>query len=191
MKPVLFFLLVPLALASFGFSAMTPQQPSPAPVWRQSQKTDPARGTTYTRLTLVGKFVKSPQGDVSNRPAFVVDCVPGKGSRRGKFENADLLIGAAMKMDYVEPQEIHGTSYYPKIPLRYRIDDAKEEQDKWPPGADKASASVTKDWLKKVLRAHNVQITGEDDRGSEVVMQFDMPDPKPVEEACNVSDGKK
>ena len=191
MKPVLPFLLVPLALASFGFSAIMPQQPSPAPVWRQSQKTNTARGTTYTRLTLVGKFVKSPPMDDSNRPAFVVDCAPGKGSRKGKFVSADLLIGTAMKVDYVEPQEIHGTSYYPKIPLRYRIDDAKEEQGKWSPGADKDSVSIAKDWLKKVLRAHNVQITGEDDRGSEVAMQFDMPDPKPVEEACNVDDGKK
>jgi hypothetical protein len=191
MKPVPLLLLVPLALASFGFSAMTPQQPSSAQVWRQSQKTGSARGTSYARFTLAGKFLKAPQGDVSNRPAFVVDCAPGSGTRKGKFSAANLLIGTPMKIDYVEPQEIHGTSYYPKISVRYRIDDAKEEEEKWSPGTDKTSAAIPKDWLKKILRAHTVEITAEDDRGSQLEMQFDMPNSPPVEDACNVDEPKK
>jgi hypothetical protein len=44
--------------------------------------------------------------------------------------------------------------------------------------------------LKKMLRAHTVEITTEADNGSEIVMQFDIPDSKQVEEACNV-DTKK
>jgi hypothetical protein len=190
MKPVPLLLLVPLAFASFGFSAMTPQQPSSAHVWRQSQNTT-ARGTPYARFTLAGKFLKAPQGDVSNRPAFVLDCAPGSGTRKGKFAAANLLIGTAMKIDYVEPQEIHGTSYYPKISVRYRIDDAKEEAEKWSPGTDKTSATIPKDWLKKILRAHTVEITAEDDRGSQLEMQFDMPNSPPVEGACSVDNPKK
>src|SRR5271157_4514246 len=79
MKPTPLLLLVPLALASFGFSTMAPQQPS---VWRQSQKTDAVGGTAYTRFTLAGKFLKSPQGDVPNRPAFALDCVPTQSSAK-------------------------------------------------------------------------------------------------------------
>jgi hypothetical protein len=191
MKPDPLLLLVPLALASLGFSALPPQQPSSAQVWRQSQKTSSARGTPYTRFTLAGKFLKAPQGDVSNRPAFVVDCAPGGGTRKGKFAAANLLIGTPMKIDYVEPQEIHGTSYYPKISVRYRIDDAKEEEEKWTPGTDKTSATIPKDWLKKILRAHTVEITAEDDRGSQLEMQFDMPNSPPVEDACSVDNPKK
>jgi hypothetical protein len=191
MKPSPLLLLVPLALASIGFSTMAPQQPAQAPVWRQSQKPNAAHGTTYTRFTLEGKFVKAPQGDFPNRPALVVDCRPAKESRKGRFAAASLLIGPTMKIDYVEPQEIHGTSYYPKVGVRYRIDDAKEEEAKWTPGPEKTSASIPKDWLKKVLRAHNVQITATDDRGTELVMQFDLPVPTPVEDACNVDDRKK
>jgi hypothetical protein len=191
MKAAPLLLLVPLALASFGFSAISPQQAPAAPVWRQSQKTNPSRGTTYTRFTLEGKFLKAPQGDFPNRPALVLDCAPGKGSRKGKFVAADILIGPTMKIDYVEPQEIHGTSYYPKISVQYRIDDAKEEEGKWTPGTEKTSATVPKDSLKKILRAHTFELTTEDDRGSRLVMQFDMPNSPPVEEACNVDNRKK
>jgi hypothetical protein len=193
MKPAPLLLLVSLTFASSVFSAMPAQLPSPAHVWRQSQRTDAAAGTTYTRFTLVGKFLKTPEGDVSNRPALVVDCIPGKGSGRakGKFESASLLVGTNLKIDYVEPVEIHGTSYYPKVSVRYRMDDAKDEEEKWSPGTDKASASVPKDSFKKILRTQSVDITAADDHGSQIVMKFDMPDPTPVEGACNVDDREK
>lgn len=100
MKPTPLVLLVPLALASFGFSTMAAQQPS---VWRQSQKTDAVSGTTYTRFTLARKFLKSPQGDVPNRPAFVLDCVPVKASQRLKrrFLAGNLLVGTTLKIVYI------------------------------------------------------------------------------------------
>jgi hypothetical protein len=190
MKPERLLLLVPLAFTSLGFSALTPQQLPSAPVWRQSQKTN-SRGTAYTQFTLEGKFLKAPQKDAPNRPALVVDCRPGKNKANGRFISATLLVGTTMKIDYVEPLEIHGTSYYPKISVRYRLDDAKEEEEKWAPGADKASAIIPKDWLKKILRAHTVEVSGNDDQGSELALQFNLPTSTPVEDACNVDDRKK
>jgi hypothetical protein len=195
MKSGLLLLLVPLALASFGLSALAPQQSPSAHVWRQSQKADTFRGFTYTQFTLTGKFTRSPQSqdDVSNRPALVVDCIPGKGTHRpkGKFLAGNLLVGTTLKIEYIEPQEIHGTSYLQKVSVRYRTDDAKEEEEKWSPGADKTSASVPKAVLKKILRAHAVEITATDDRGAQLVMQFDMPDATPVEDGCNVDERKE
>jgi hypothetical protein len=196
MKPSPLVLLAPLALASFGFSTMAPQQP---PAWLQSQKTDAAGGTTYTRFTLAGKFLKSPSGDVANRPTLVLDCAPAQESHRHKarFLAGNLLVGTPVKIVFVEPEEIHGTSYYPKISIRYRLDDAKEELEKWPAGTEKTSpntttsASVPGDALKKMLRAHTVELTADDDHGSQVVMQFDMPDPTPVEAACGVDEPRK
>jgi hypothetical protein len=191
MKPASLLLFVPLALASFGFSATAPQQTPPAHVWRESLKTDAARGTAYNRYTLTGKFLKAPQqGDVSNRPALVVDCNSPKESRKakGKLEAASLLVGTSLKIHYVEPEEIHGTSYYPKVFVQYRINDGKDEKEKWAPGSDNASASIPKDSLKKMLRAQTVDITVNDGEESTIVMKFDMPDPTPVEEACNVDE---
>jgi hypothetical protein len=190
MKPTPLVLLVPLALASFGFSTMPPQQ---TPAWRQSQKTDAAAGgATDARFTLAGKFLKAPQGDVPNRPAFVLDCVPGEESHRakGRFLAGSLVVGTTLKIIYVEPEEIHGTSYFQKIAIRYRVDNSKEELEKWSPGTEKASVSVPLGLLKKMLRAHSVEITANDDRGSPIVMEFDMPDPTPVETGCGVDDHK-
>jgi hypothetical protein len=190
MKPALLPLLMALFLASVGFSGMAAQEASSAHVWRESVKTDANRGTVYNRYTLTGKFLKAPQhGDTSNRPALVVDCNSAK-ERKGKakFEAASLLVGAALKIDYVEPAEIHGTSYYPKVSARYRMNDGKEEEEKWDPGSDKASASMPKDTLKKILRAQTVDITVKDDSGTPIVMKFDMPNATAVEQGCNVND---
>jgi hypothetical protein len=185
--PALFF--APLVLATLGFSAVAPQQPSAAHVWRESQKPD---DSSIARFTLVGKFLKSPQGDVPNRPALVLDCIPATMSHKteGKFVAGNLLVGIPLKIDYVEPEEIHGTSYYPKVVVHYRINDTKEEEEKWTPGTDKLSATISKDWVKKILRARTVEITARDDRGKDIAMQFDVPDPTPIEQACNVDEHK-
>jgi hypothetical protein len=190
MKPTPLVLLVPLTLASFGFLTMAQQPPS---VWRQSQKTDAPGEITYTRFTLAGKFLKSPQVTVPSRPTIVLDCAPGDESHRPKdrFLAGNLLVGPTLKIVYVEPDEIHGTSYYPKISVRYRMDNAKEEPENWPAGTDKTSASIPKSSLKKMLRARTIEITTDDNRGLPVVMQFDMPDPTTVEAACAVDDHKK
>jgi len=190
MKPALPLLLMALSLTSVGFSGMAAQEPSSAHVWRESVKTDAARGTVYNRYTLTGKFLKAPQrGDASNRPALVVDCNSAK-ERKGKakFVSASLLVGASLKIDYVEPSEIRGTSYYPKVSARYRMNDGKEEQENWDPGNDKGSASISKDALKKMLRGQTVDITVNDDTGTPIVMKFDMPNATSVEQGCNVDD---
>ena len=83
-------------------------------------------------------------------------------------------------------------SYYPKIAIRYRTDDAKaDKEEQWSAGADKTSVSIPKDSLKDLLRAHTVAITADDDHGSQVAMKFDMPDPTLVEQSCNVDESKE
>jgi hypothetical protein len=185
--PVLFF--APFVLATLGFSTLAPQQPSAPHVWRESQKPD---NSSVARFTLVGKFLKSPQGDVPNRPAFVLDCIPATISHKseGKFVAGNLLVGIPLKIDYIEPQEIHGTSYYPKVVVHYRINDAKEEEERWTPGADKVSSTISKDWVKKILRARTVEVSAHDDHGKDIAIQFDMPDPTPVEQTCDVDEHK-
>jgi hypothetical protein len=185
--PVLFF--APLVLAMLGFSSIAPQQPSAPHVWRESQKPN---DSSIARFTLVGKFLKSPQGDVPNRPALVLDCISAASSHKsqGKFVAANLLVGIPLKIDYIEPEEIHGTSYYPKVIVHYRINDTKEEEEKWTPGADKVSSSISKDWVKKILRARTVEISAHDDQGKDFAIQFDMSDPTTVEQACNVDERK-
>ncbi len=191
MKPALMFLLVPLVCASFAFSAVAPaQQSSSASAWRQTERTDPVRGD-YTRYSLTGKFVKAPAGDESSRPSLVVDCSSYNRSHRPKFFRGTLLVGDPLKVDWVEPEEIHGISYFPKVAVEYRLNDSKEEKEEWTPSADKTSASFSKSSLEKMLRAQTVQITAEDKSGAPIVMQFDMPDPTALEQGCDVDEHKK
>ena len=181
-----------LLLATSSLAGPPPQLP-PGKQWREAPKTDAAHPAPYTEFTLAGKFIKWPQADVTVRPTLALDCMLEERSHgtKGTFLQGNLFVGTVLKIDYVEPEEIHGTSYYPKVFVEFRLDDAKEEKEKWSPGNNKTSASIPKDSLKKILRGHVVEISADDDDGSHLVMHFDMPDPAPVEQACNVDEPKK
>jgi hypothetical protein len=187
MKMTSLYYLLLLAWTATG-SAQPAAKLSQAPVWRQSQETNSADAYNYTRFTLMGRFTAG-RGESAARPALAVDCIPGTEAQhpKGRFLAANLLVGSALKVIYVEPSEIHGTSYFPKVVVRYRADEAaKPEKDNWSPGADKASTSVPRDALKAFLRARTVAISADDDHGRQMAMQFDMPDPTPVAEGCNL-----
>jgi hypothetical protein len=193
MKPTSVFLLVTLASACCAL-AQTPQAAS-GHGWRESQHRDAADSYTFTRFTLVGKFLTPLPGQVSDRPALTLDCIPPSQSNRAKLLAADLLVGTTLKIQYVEPEEIRGTNYFPKVTVGYSTDDSKPEERRWEAGtdriptakpSDKSSATIPTDALKKMLRAHTVAITVQTDQGAPVKMQFDMPDSKPLEATCNV-----
>ena len=185
MKSTPLLTLVPLLWASLGFTTTAQQQSSSSgQAWRQTQVTE---GPASTRFSLTGKFLKRPAGDVSNPPVLAIDCGRGRGSK-GKLINGNLQVGVPLKINYVEPTEIHGTSYYPKVFVQVRVDDeAKKDKRQWTPGKDKTSAVFSKYSLKKMLSAHIVEISTQDDAGNDVVMQFDVPsDSKAVAVACDV-----
>jgi hypothetical protein len=187
MKPNPLPLLFTVAVAATGFAQQAPQ-PSSAQAWQQTQKTDEARAMTFTRYTLAGKFLAPPKDAAADRPTMAVDCIPGVQSHsdNGKFLAANLLVGTPLKIIYVEPEEIHGTSYFQKVTVRYHTDQGKPEEDRWSPAADKTSVSVPKDALKRFLHGRTLAITARDGHGSPVAMQFDMPDATLVEDACDV-----
>jgi hypothetical protein len=166
-------------------------QPSAAPAWQPSRMTDAAQTYTYSRFTLLGSLTNASNEKSGNRPALTLDCIPGSPSHpRGRYLDATLLVGLKLKIVYVEPEEIHGISYYPKVNVRYRVDQAKDEtRDQWSAGADKLSVSVPKEVVKQLLRAHSLAISvAADDHGSLLQLKFDMPEPTLVEQACNVDE---
>jgi hypothetical protein len=140
---------------------------------------------------LAGEFVKAPADDDSSRPLLVVDCNSYNRSHKPKFFRGTLVVGDPLKIDWVEPDQIEGISYFPKVAVVYRLNDAKEEQENWTPSTSKTSASFPKGSLEKMLRAHTVEITAEDKSGAPITMQFDMPDSTPIEKGCDVNGRKK
>src|SRR5271155_147313 len=192
MKSTQLILLVLLLGAAITIPVSALPQPASAPEWQATEKTD-SRGATYTQFTLAGRFIKRPHAEVSAPPSLAVNCEAAKGARfsREGFQGAALRVGANLKIDYVEPDEIRGMSYLPEVAVKYRLDDGKEEQENWNPGTDKASAFLPKEALKKMLRAHTVLITVNEDGAQEVEMQFDMPDATKLGQVCKLPVRKK
>jgi len=181
--PSLLLATVTFLLAAF----MTPgkQQTPSTGGWQQAQRADAARDNSSTQFTLLGKFLTPPKKDVGDPLALVVTCKP-HASRR-KFSAAYVNVGAPLNIEYVEPDEIKaGTSYFPKVTVRYRLDDQKEEKEQWTPGTEKTSASIPKATLEKMLRARTVQIKVAEFRGGEISMQFEVPDSAQLGTACGL-----
>ncbi|MGH9711767.1 MAG: hypothetical protein ACRD5M_00500 [Candidatus Acidiferrales bacterium] len=187
--------LLPLALLlAIPFLAIAQQAAPSAQKWRQAKKTDSARGITYTQFTLAGKFLKWPAGDASIRPTLEVDCTPSETSHesRRQYLHAYLLAGIPLEIKYVEPDEItEGISYYPKINVEYSLDASKVRREQWDPGPDKASATMNKGSLERMIEAHTIVISVDENKAGEVTMQFDMPDSAALVEACDLPNRKK
>ena len=191
MKTHPLLLVVSLVCPSFVVAQSAPQQPLSAHAWRLSQQTNTADAYSYARFTLNGTFLSGSHDGAVNRPALVVNCIPGDQSPRGRptFLTGNLIVGSPLRIVYVEPEEIRGISFFPKVAVRYRTDDKKKDVDEqWSPRPDNLSASIPKHSLKEMLRAHSVTITAEDNQGKQVAMRFDMPDPTAVEQGCNVDE---
>lgn len=194
MKPTLRLLFsAPLAWASLGLAQQAPPQTPAATQWHETQLRDAADTYTFTRFTLLGKFVAARSGQLTERPMLTVDCIAPDATHRSKLLAADLRVGAPLAIVYTEPEEIRGTNYFPEVAVRYRVDNWGEDQQYWPAGtdyvpsgrpSDKRSATVPADALKRMLRARTVAITVNSDRGGPVQMQFEIPSPAPVAAVC-------
>jgi hypothetical protein len=188
-KPRL-LLLAPLAMLLAPFITPGQQQAPSTGGWQQSQRTDANGDKSSPQFSLLGKFLTRPKKDVGDPPALVVTCKP-HASRR-KFSTAYVNVGAPLNIEYVGPDEIKaGTSYFPKVTVRYRLDDQKEEKEQWTPGTEKTSASIPKAALEKMLRAHTVQIKVAEFHAGEISMQFDIPESTQVGTACGLPVRKK
>jgi hypothetical protein len=187
-----------LLLSAIGFPAFAQQPAASGPQWQSSKKADPSSGTRNVQFTLAGKFITSPKSGSSDHPTLVVTCNPDKHARGllGRFVSANLNTGAAVKIDYVEPDEIKaGNSYRRKVTVQYRLDEGKSENAQWPPNSDQTGASLDKDAFKKLIYdrktpTRRVEISANESEAGQIVMQFDMPDPAEMADTCGITEKK-
>jgi hypothetical protein len=185
-------LLVPLVWISGAHA----QSPTPSEHdWRQSQHRDAADTYTFTRFVLLGRFLTPLPGHPADRPALSLDCITPSEAQRVKLLAADLLVGTPLKIVYVEPEEIRGINYFPKVAVRYDTDGSGQEKRRWDAGTDrvptgkpndKTSATVPADALKKMLGAHTVVISVDSEQAVPVKLQFDIPDSASIRASCNM-----
>jgi hypothetical protein len=178
-------LAIPTAAQKKAAAALAPQDTG----WVQTKKNDPERTNPLVQFTLTGKILTQTQKNASVPPPTIsVTCHP-KGSR-GRFMSAHINLGTLLDVKYVEPQEIKGTSYDPKVDVRYRLDDGKEEKVQWNPTLDKNSVSLAKDDLRRLLASHSVQYTMNENPSGEISVQFDLPDSTQLQSVCELSPKK-
>jgi len=186
MKPITFFMVLLTACAPAAIAAAAAQDSSATDAWQLSQRKDPARDYPYARFTLAGRFVETDRSGTA--PSLVLECLSDRDAHplTGRVISANVSAGVALKVIYVEPEEIHGTSYFQKVAVLYRIDGASAERRDWSVGSDKVSTVIPNESLARILRARTVTITADDSKGVPLTMRFDIPEASAVREACDL-----
>jgi len=178
-----------LLLVMICWSPLSGQQ-SPLQ-WQGAPQTDALRGTKYMRFVLTGKFLTPPRQPTIADPLLIVECIPGKRLRvyGGTFLDAYVSVGAVLNS--VVSQDGSG------VLASYRLDDGKIKQELWSPSTDGTAAFFASVTLNTLLYGHflphkaatnpaiqKAVIAVNEYLAGEVVMQFDMPDPTEVADAC-------
>jgi hypothetical protein len=166
-------------------------------IWQREDKTDPLRGAAIAQYSLTGKFLTPPKRSPEAPPVFVIKCNAGtKRSRSGlldgKLLDAFIAIGAEIS---------HSSA---KVPVQYRLDDGKMHNEAWNIGAGGTAVFLPPLELNTVLYGHflthkegtnppvrKLVLGLNEHRGAEVVVQFDLPDPDEMADACGLLYRKK
>lgn len=182
-----FLLLLAFLTLPLSVRAQEPSHPSHG--WQKTDKPDPVRGSPATQFTLTGRFLDPPRGNVPGPPSIVLSCAISKHGG-GKFLSGYVQAGTPLKVEFVEPTEIHGTSYYQEITVEYHVDNEKPQNVQWSPRSDKTSVALDKDAIKKILRGRELVLSMEEPFESHVVIHFDVPDSTDVLNACGIREHK-
>jgi hypothetical protein len=164
-------------------------------LWVKTEKVDPLRDTKYVQFALDGKFLTPPQNvKPEATPSIILQCAPGsftRGHQHGRFLNGYIFVGAVI--DSRASYSVSG------VQAQYRLDDGKLQDGSWTHSTDFSSVFFKDIYLNTMLYGHFMEhkenttppvkkiVIGLDEYlGAEVVMQFDMPDPTDVADACGV-----
>ena len=170
--------------------------------WKRTEETDAFRGTHYVQFVLQGHFLTPPRTGSAQTPLMVAQCVPGKrlGIFKGRFLDGFVVTGAVLNSQVIEKDTIFGGKSLPSvIVVQYRLNDGKIHSETWNPSTDGTSAFFPEVALNTMLYGHYLphkEGTGDPVRkvvlaineamGSEIVIQFDMPDPALIADDCGV-----
>jgi len=162
--------------------------------WQRVDKSDPLRGTSYSQFALDGKFLTPPKVATSDTPFFIVKCIPGGHKKVGGGYINGKLMDAYITVHGVVDRTPRG-----HVVVQYRLDDGKMHTEDWNIGSDGTAIFPPEIELNTVLYGHFTKhkegtnpptrklVIGVDEyMGSEIVMQFDLPDPTEMADACGL-----
>ena len=137
-----------------------------------------------TEYTLNGKFIKLPSRGTIDAPRLVVQCAHGVGSKPGHRLASYLVVGAVLD----------------SASAQYRLDDRKPQPGlHWEMATNFSGVFIDGPDLTSLLYGHmfkhkidprnpvhKVVLVMREYAAGSIIMQFDMPDPTPVAEACGI-----
>jgi hypothetical protein len=163
--------------------------------WVKTEKADPLRDTKYVQFKLDGKFLSQPQhvkDDIA--PSIILQCFPGsfaRGHLHGKLLKGYVYVGTVIDTEV--------NSSGASVRAKFRLDDGKLQEAAWSHSTDYSSVFFGDIDLNTLLYRHfmphkentsppvrKVIIGFDEYLGGEVVMQFEMPDPTEIADACGV-----
>ncbi len=165
--------------------------------WKETSMNDPLHNVSFQQFTLEGKFLISPHRSSLSAPVMVLRCQPGEHrATNGHFIDGWIATGAVLDSVVQRNGAV-------RIPIEYRLDDKKLQSDYWPQSTDHSSVFLTGERfcgdcnLNTLLYGHflrhkrgkgdpvrKIIIGVPEYLGSQIQMQFDMPDPEHVAESC-------
>jgi len=165
---------------------------SPGTVWNKEERTDALRGTHYLQFVLTGHFLTPPR-QADSPPRLVVQCLPGEHSAGYHIFRNGLYVASYLIVGPVLDSQLTG------LTVQYRLDDGKIQTERWGISTDFSSAFFPVATLNNLLYGHamahtegssapvrKLVVAANEFVGGEIVIQFDMPEPDSVAEACGV-----
>ena len=171
-------------------------------MWEKSEQRDTFRDKTVVQFELKGSFLTPPSEAAIGAPSLIAHCEPGKHLlTNGKFLDAFVLVGAVVgaKVE-LRQNAIVGSSSPVVVPVQYRLDGGKVQREEWKPREDHRGAYFKDSTLNNLLFGHTLPhkpgsgdairkatIALDEFMHGEVVMQFEMPNPDQIADACGVT----
>ncbi len=160
--------------------------------WRVSKKTDALTGQTRTEFSLRGKYIESPRRSGAT-PTMLVRCAVGNRAA-GKTSVGGQFLEAYVDFGVLADSQPAG------ILVHYRIDDGQIINQFWSRSTDFRAGFFGPKELGNILYGkpkgvrdgepvtpvRKVVVATQEYVASQIVAQFDMPDPKEVGESCGL-----
>lgn len=191
------------AILALGLSkTQPPHLQSVAAQWTMSKHVDALSGKSWQRWVLLGKYLVAPRGAREKWPSIVVDCQPGRyrgGHERGEFLKGFIDVGAVV----ASHNGPWGAAVADTVELRL---DQRKPQDAgdWDVSTDYSSVSFSGVDFDNLLYGHlllhkahttppvkTVIVRVQQYLSGNVGMEFEMPDPQAVADACGAIWHKK
>lgn len=188
---------VVLLLALFVVVNYSAAQQTDQVAWHREEKSDPLRKLSYSQFTLAGTYLLPPKHASDVPPVLVVRCEAGSRKYNGGTLSGKFLTGYLAVDGVLDFRSGH-------VPVQFRLDDGKLQNSDWASSTDGAGAFFTFADFANLLYGHllphkentnspvrKVMLGVPEYLGSEIEVEFDMPESNDVADSCGVIVHKK